>query len=194
VADVSTIACVSPPPETITGAPAAILRQVDGQSYGMEVLARRQVGRVTGWLAYTWSRSERIYSCGLRPSDFDQTHVLNLVVQAILPWRLMVSGRIYFATGRPYTDVTLDDLLARNWPPRNNARLPDYFQLDLRIDREWIFNKWALDVFVEVNNLTYSQIVFGVYYPMINGVTRYDMPTVSGYNVILPSIGVRGRF
>src|SRR5207244_1713710 len=119
---------------------ASITRQVSGASYGMEMLARVSEGPITGWVAYTVSRSERIYSCGLRPSDFDQTHVLNVVVQARLPWRLLLGLRLYYTTGRPYTQLDVSTGLANLVPPlRNNARLPDYLELDLRLDREWIF-------------------------------------------------------
>src|SRR5581483_7543389 len=100
VLDFGPVICTSPPPESLTGLPATIMRQVDGHSYGMELLLRRHVGRVTGWIAYTLSRSERIYSCGLRPADFDQSHLLNVVVQVRLPWRLMAGARLYFASGR----------------------------------------------------------------------------------------------
>ncbi|HZS41789.1 MAG TPA: hypothetical protein VFF06_33400, partial [Polyangia bacterium] len=77
---------------------------------------------------------------------------------------------------------------------RNNTRLPDYWQLDLRIDREWLFRRWAFSAFLEVQNATFSRTVFGITYPTIDGVKRYDMPSQNGFNWVLPSIGVRGRF
>jgi hypothetical protein len=192
VIDFGTAICTSPPPESLTGFPAQITRQVNGQSYGMELMLRRKAtGRVSGWIAYTLSRSERIYSCGLRPADFDQTHLLNVVVQVRLPWKLMVGARLYVATGRP---VTLLDPTLGTAQIRNNARLPDFVQLDLRIDREWVFKAWALAAFLEVVNLTYSESDFGIAYPKVDGVTRYDMPYFNGFHWILPSIGVRARF
>jgi len=48
---------------------------------------------------------------------------------------------------------------------RNNPRLPAYYQLAFRSDREWIFRRWALSVFLEIVNLTYSQSVIGLTYP-----------------------------
>jgi hypothetical protein len=158
----------------------------------MEILARKQAGRFTGWIAYTLSRTERIYSCGLRPADYDQAHVLNVVLQVRLPWNLMVGARFLLQTGRPVTVVDPANLSAAT---RNNTRLPDYYQLDFRIDREWIFAKWALSIFLEIVNMTYSQSVIGLTYPTDdNGVVRYDMPQLNGFNWILPSIGIRGRF
>ncbi len=159
----------------------------------MEILARRTVGRFTGWLAYTLSRTERNYSCGLRPSDYDQSHVFNAVAQVRLPWNLMVGMRFLLQTGRPVTILQPPDGRST---VRNNMRLPDYVQLDLRIDREWIFKKWALALFLEAVNVTYSKSVIGVSYPTDpdSGITRYDLPYLNGFNWVLPSIGVRGRF
>jgi hypothetical protein len=77
---------------------------------------------------------------------------------------------------------------------RNNVRLPDYVQLDLRIDREWIFKKWALAAFLEALNVTYSASIFGIQYPEVDGVRNYLDPQYNGFNWILPSFGLRGRY
>ena len=106
VLDLAPLVCTSPPPESLTGYLARVTRQVDGASFGMELMLRRKAGLVSnrgagaalaisGWLAYTLSRSERAFACGLAPADYDQTHVLNAVVQVRLPWRLMVGGRLF---------------------------------------------------------------------------------------------------
>ena len=192
------VVCTTPPPESLTGFPSRITRQINGHSYGMELFLRKKAGRFTGWVAYTLSRTERIYSCGLRPADYDQTHVLNFVLQARLPWNLMAGVRFLIQTGRPVTTVDPNNLEAA---VRNNSRLPNYYQLDFRIDREWIFRRWALDVFLEILNMTYSQSIIGITYPTepnpLNpnqDITRYDEPQLNGFNWILPSIGIRGRF
>jgi len=191
VLDLGAAVCTAAPPESLTGVPAVVTRQIDGQSYGMELLLRRTVGRVTGWVAYTLSRSERVYSCGLRPSDFDQAHLLNIVVQARLPWKLMLGARLYVATGRPVTVLQSND---GSGTTRNNSRLGDFVEVDLRLDREWQFRRWSLGVFLEVLNLTFSQSDFGVTYPVIDGIRRFDMPAINGFRWVLPSIGIRGRY
>jgi hypothetical protein len=95
------------------------------------------------------------------------------------------------ATGRPVTVLEPPDGRST---VRNNTRLPPYVQLDLRLDREWIFKKWALSLAIELLNVTYSEVVFGLQYPTIDGITRYDQPSVNGFRWILPSINLRGRF
>ncbi len=190
VLDFAAALCTSPPPESLSGFPARVTRQVAGAAYGMEVLVRRRLGRVTGWIAYTLSKSERLFSCGLRPSDFDQRHVLNVVVQARLPWKLILGGHLYVATGRPYTALDSSGLAT----VRNNARLPTFVQVDLRIDREWVFQRWAVAAFIEILNVTYSQSVFGIYTPQDdNGVPLLNQSQLNAFRWILPTLGVRGR-
>src|SRR5262249_57218627 len=60
VLDFTIAVCTSPPPESLSGGPARITRQVDGHAYGMEVLARKTAGRLTAWIACTPSRTERL--------------------------------------------------------------------------------------------------------------------------------------
>lgn len=191
VIDFSPITCTSPPPESLSGYAAQITRQVDGQSFGMELMLRRHTGRVTGWVAYTLSRAERAFSCGLRPADYDQTHVLNTVLQVRLPWNLLAGARLFVSTGRPVTQLQPPD---GSGTLRNNVRLPTTVQLDLRLDREWLFRRFALVVFLEVVNATFSEAVFGLAYPREGTITRYDQPMVNGFRWIIPSIGIRGRF
>ena len=66
---------------------------------------RRKLGRVTGWLAYTLSRSERRYPCGLRPADFDQTHVLAVLMSWQMGYGWELGGRFRYTTGFPRTPV-----------------------------------------------------------------------------------------
>jgi hypothetical protein len=190
VLDFAAALCTSPPPESLSGFPARVTRQLDGAAYGMEVLLRRKVGRFTGWIAYTLSKSERVFSCGLRPSDFDQRHILNAVLQVRLPRKVILGAHLYFASGRPYTTVGADGLAT----VRNNSRLPDFVQLDVRVDREWLFKRWAFALFVEILNLTYSESVFGIYTPSDdNGIPLLNQSTLNGFRWILPTVGVRGR-
>ena len=44
VLDFGPVVCTSPPPESLTGLPATIMRQVDGQSYGLEFRCETVIG------------------------------------------------------------------------------------------------------------------------------------------------------
>lgn len=112
-----------------------------GQSRGVQLLVRRSTGRLTGWLSYTLSRSTRTDAPDrpARPFDFDQTHVLSLVLGH--RWeRLTVSGRARYATGFPRTPVigAVFDAQGDRFQPRfgaqNSVRIPAFAQLDLRAE------------------------------------------------------------
>lgn len=196
--------CAAPPPPTLTGAAATLVRLTSGQAYGMELLVRRHIGRISGWIAYTLSRSERNYPCGLRPADYDQTHILNLVVQAKLPRRITLGVRLYVATGRPDTLITPPDAPDDVLGTRNNVRLPNFVQLDVRFDKEWRFKRWFMNAFIEVVNATFSKTTFYYSYdnepqvwdPRTGQVAKYNTspPEEVGFRWILPSLGLRGGF
>ena len=148
----------------------------DALSYGLEVLVRRaQTERLYGWLSYTLSENLRAFGGGvIGPSDWDQRHILNLVVgYRIGPYT--VGGRAHFNTGRP---VLVDGTF---------ERLPAYYQIDLRGDRRFVFKTFALEVYVELLNATLNSEALGLSENM-NG-----QLTVNSYRIVLPSIGLHGE-
>jgi hypothetical protein len=186
--------CAPPPASELSGYTAELLRVVDGTSMGMELLVRRSGERIAGWIAYTLSRAERELPCGLRPADYDQTHVLNLVAQVRLPRAVRLGARLYVATGRPDTQPLWPDYKATL---RNNIRLPTYGQLDVRIDKEWRLRRVSLLLVVEVVNATFSESVLQLGFPedpsspLGIDATR---PEYVGFRWLLPSIGLRAVF
>lgn len=184
-------ACAPPTSDRLSGATASLMRLVDGSARGLEVLLRRDGRRFTGWLAYTLSHSERAYPCGLRPSDFDQTHVLNLVGQVSLPRGFRIGARLYFATGRPQTQF-----LIPNWQdtPRNNLRLPDYAQLDLHAEKLWPLRRGQLVLSFDLLNSTFSESALMLYYSRSErtaGGVNLAEPQLSAFRWLLPSLGLR---
>ena len=96
-----------------------------------------------------------------------------------------------------------------------HARLPAFFQLDLRIERNWRYPKWQFDLFLDIANSTYSREIFQctVGQDLVGGadprgglvskaalVTAADPNkgiascTPQGFRYIVPSLGMRGRF
>jgi hypothetical protein len=199
------LACAPPPPESLTGTTATLMRVTDGAAYGLEVLLRRTKGRFTGWIAYTLSRSERVYPCGVRPSDYDQTHVLNVVAQVQLPRGFAVGARLMVSSGRPETllppsqrvDGSMLGLDPSGLGVRNNIRLPTFVQLDVRADKTWQFRRFYVAAFLEVVNATFSRTNLYLSYPDAESgaaTGTYGKPEIVGFSWVLPSIGVRGGF
>ncbi len=152
----------------------------DALAYGLELMIRRPPGqRLHGWLSYTLSRSLRAFEGGVvGPSDWDQRHVLNLV--AGYRWgRTTVGGRFHLHTGRvvPVSNIT----------PLEMARLPPFYQLDLRLDRRFIHDTWTLDAYIELVNATLTREVVGL-------IATRDGVEQDGFRIVLPSIGIRAEF
>src|SRR5262249_54750404 len=86
----------------------AVVQDGEGRSYGLQATLRQQAWHgLSGWVAYTLSRSERRYvgDPAARLFDYDRTHVVSLVAaQEIFEWGL--GAKLSYATGLPRTPVT----------------------------------------------------------------------------------------
>lgn len=133
-----------------------------GRVLGVQVTARVVGWRgLTGWLAYSLSRSTRkdAASQARRLFDHDQTHGLIAVAGWERgPWTL--GGRVRVSTGEPRTAVLgafFDSRSGRFQPIRgehNGARLPAFFAADLRGERRFALGCTRAAIYVEVQNLT----------------------------------------
>ena len=84
-----------------------------GRAYGAELTIKKNKGRWTGQLAYTYSRSERkvdgntatttINNGDWFPSNFDSPHNLNLVFKYQINRRHLFSANFTYRKGRPIT-------------------------------------------------------------------------------------------
>jgi hypothetical protein len=157
----------------------------DGESYGAEVLLRRALTkRLYGWVAYTLSRSDRLVGFYRKkaPSDWDQRHIFNLVIGYRLRGGWATSGRIHYNSGRPYP---VNDERAYRVDYR---RLPPFFQLDVRVDKQFVFDRFLLSAYVELVNTTLSREVFDL------RVREDGSLTDRGYRIVLPSLGVHAEW
>jgi hypothetical protein len=157
----------------------------DALSYGLEVLARRPLAeRLYGWVSYTLSYNLRSFGGGaIGPSDWDQRHVLNVV--AGYRWgNTTFGGRAHFNTGRPF--ILYNTLYTGD--TEYIQRLPAFYQIDLRVDRRIVFDRFLFDFYVELVNATLSRQVYALDEP------QPGMVTQESFRLVLPSIGVRAEF
>ncbi|GAB2773338.1 TonB-dependent receptor [Actinomadura fibrosa] len=116
------------------------------QAYGLELLLRKNYGQFTGWLAYTWSRSEQktpgrtdaepgINNSNWYPTAYDKPHDLSLTVTYELSRKWDLNANLIYQTGLPTTYPTgqyrFENLTIPVYSPRNSNRLPSYHRLDL---------------------------------------------------------------
>ena len=127
--------------------------------------------RGIGLLAYTLVRSEYINPgeelalLGWTPSSWDNRHIVSFTGGKKWDCGWELGARVLFSGGLPYTPYDVDQsLLIANWEKfngplldyaqLNGARNGNFHQVDLRLDRKWFFDKWSLDVFMDIQNLT----------------------------------------
>ncbi|MDF1565772.1 MAG: TonB-dependent receptor [Deltaproteobacteria bacterium] len=174
------------------------LSQGTGRIFGAELLARARLGdRFVGWLAYTYQRSLRTDRPGAaeRRFDFDQPHILTAVASWELPHGFTVGARFRLVSGNPTTPVvsSIFDAAAGVYVPVygdvNSERLPAFHQLDLRVDRTWVFPRWKFSAYLDVQNAYAHGNVEGTRY-------SYDYAQSEALTglPILPVFGVKGEW
>jgi hypothetical protein len=119
-----------------------------GQAYGVEVYLKKNLGRLTGWISYTYSRSlrrvltpyeeESINDGEWFASNFDKPHDLTLIGNYKVSSNTSISATFGYSTGRPvtYPEAKFDysgNSLAY-FDRRNEQRLPDFHRLDLAVN------------------------------------------------------------
>lgn len=195
---------------------SCIDRRVRGRSVGFELLVRRSLtAKLTGWVSYTLSRSTRATAVNINgargtyaeiPSDFDRTHVLNVIGAYDLGRAWRAGARFYFYTGRPYSDRILDVPV----PPYNANRMPAFHRFDARLEKRWPLGRAGhVSLVFEWLNVTLEKEVTSVKcQPTAEG-TRTDLRGVQQGRTIpreaydrctfeaigpitIPSIGVEG--
>jgi len=154
----------------------------DALAYGAELMIRRPASaRLHGWLSYSLSRSLRAFEGGVvGASDWDQRHTLNLVL-GYRVGRYNLGSRFHLHTGRP-VKIT-------NSRPPEFARLPPFYQLDLRIDRRFVFDRFVMDLYCELVNTTLTRQVTG-----LRLTDRGQAQEGAGFRIVLPSLGLRAEF
>jgi hypothetical protein len=164
-----------------------------GSAYGLELIARRNLGRWTGWIAYTYARAYRTNPTrrdATNPYVLDQPHSLTVVGTTKLAEQWRAGGRFRYTTGNPYTPVAgAYQEPGGDWVPVDgpllSLRLPDFFQLDLRVDRVWRRPWGEMNLYIDVQNVVNRHNPEGLTYN-----TDYTRPSYTNGLPIFPSIGV----
>jgi hypothetical protein len=141
------------------------LRFGTGTAYGIELLAKKDEGRLHGWIGYTWSRAKRIFSGINEGREFnafyDRPHQVNLTGVYNISTRWKLGANWNYSTGSPYSSpVSFYSYNGEEVPvygQKNNTRLPDYHRLDL--SATYALNRNPANKYV--HNLSFS--IFNFY-------------------------------
>jgi CarboxypepD_reg-like domain/TonB-dependent Receptor Plug Domain len=194
---------------------APITSTSEGRSYGVEVSAQQKLYKgFFGILSFTYVRSEFTDSSGaFRPSSWDNRAIFTSVLGKKFKrnWEIGVRWRFY--GGTPYTpyDIDRSSLISvwnitgqgiPDYTKLNTLRLNPAHNLDFRVDKKWFFQKWSLNLYLDLQNAYNYQSQSVPYLDVVrdaNGNAMLDPNKPGHYQLkqientvgtLLPSIGI----
>ncbi|SDE04709.1 TonB-dependent receptor [Niabella drilacis] len=115
-----------------------------GRAYGLEMLLKKKQGRLTGWVGYTLSKTERKIG-GINDGEWynarqDRTHDVAIVTNYQLNNKWNLSANWVYYTGDAVTfpsgKYVVDKQIVFYYTKRNAYRMPAYHRLDLGATRQ----------------------------------------------------------
>ena len=183
----------------------------ESRAYGLELLLRKNEGKLTGWIAYTLSKSEQRTpggtAGGLGINDgewyntpYDRTHDISISGAYKLNDKWSFGTNLVFQTGRPVTypngQYEYEGISVASYATRNSDRLPAYHRLDLSVnykpnrkpDRRFK-GEWVLGIYNAYNRKNAASISFGQNFE--TGANEATRTSIFG---IVPSITYNFKF
>ena len=183
----------------------------ESRAYGLELLLRKNEGKLTGWIAYTLSKSEQRTpggtAGGLGINDgewyntpYDRTHDISISGAYKLNDKWSFGTNLVFQTGRPVTypngQYEYEGISVASYAARNSDRLPAYHRLDLSVnykpnrkpDRRFK-GEWVLGIYNAYNRKNAASISFGQNFE--TGANEATRTSIFG---IVPSITYNFKF
>ena len=154
-----------------------VLLTGQGRAAGFEFLLRKNEGKLTGWIAYTLSRSEQ-KTPGRTPTEvginngnwyntpYDKTHDLSIITNYALNRNWNLNANFIFQTGQPITypnaQYQFYGFSIPNFESRNSSRLPAYHRLDISAvySPEKKLGQWVFGIYNLYNRKNAASIRF----------------------------------
>lgn len=188
----------------------ADLLQGLGQAYGAELYVKKNKGKFTGWISYTWSRTERKIH-GLSNNEwylsrYDRTHNVNAVLMFELSKRLTISSTIVYLSGVPATFPDSKIEVQGYYFPynstgeRSNYRVTPYHRLDLGLTYDFKKNetrRFKQSLAVSVYNVYNRRNAFSIYFrknPNTNDPIDNEAIRLSMIGSIVPAVTYNFKF
>ena len=182
-----------------------------GRAYGIELQAKKPLGKLNGWVSYTFSRSqlrqddERVpiplNNGDWYPSEYDRPHEIKAVLNYKFTERYSLSSNFNYATGRPttlpagkYYD-SYNQAYMPYYTDRNTYRIPDYMRLDLAFNIEpthrltsFLHTSFSIGVY----NALARRNAYSIYY--VSEAGRVKGYKLSVFGTAIPYVSLNIRF
>lgn len=197
-----------------------IVSKADGRAFGMEILYQnKDLLGLNLIFSYTLVRSEfEDYDHKFIPTAWDNKHIVNVTATREFKRNWDLGFKWRYVGGAPYTPYDLDRTsLASAWNARGRAYLDysrynalrsgDFHQLDIRVDKQYFFNRWSLRLYLDIQNLYNfksdepdkyipAEDANGGRLPATGDPARYELTRIKsdGSGTVLPSVGIIVEF
>ena len=150
-------------------------RQGTSWSYGLELMAQKKEGALTGFASYTLSKTERLVpdvNQGKKfLANYDRRHVFNIAATYELNEKWTFGSNFTYSTGRPMTVPSGvyeygDGYFADYYTERNSYQLPDFHRLDFSATltpRKNANRKWKSSWVFSIYNVYSRKNPFSIY-------------------------------
>ncbi|WP_346239085.1 TonB-dependent receptor [Niabella insulamsoli] len=180
-----------------------------GKAYGVELLIKKPVGKLNGWVGYTYSRillkavdgtlGNLINDGAFYPANYDKPHDFIVAGNFRVNHRFSLSVNSTYSTGRPITYPIGRFYYAGServlYSDRNQYRIPDYYRTDFSMNIEGnhkvhqkTHNSWTIGVY----NLLGRRNPYSVYFVSEQG--RINGYKLSIFGSAIPFINYNIRF
>ncbi|MBD2755488.1 TonB-dependent receptor [Spirosoma validum] len=184
--------------------------QGHGRAYGVEGLLRKNKGRWTGFMSYTYARtfltmnspyiSEQVNNGNPYPANYDKPHTLNVLATHRPTTWFSMSLNFTYSTGRPTTQPSaiarVAGVLVPIYLDRNQQRVPAYHRLDFSMTFEqnplkkkrnqssWVFS---------IYNVYAHKNAYSVFYKL-SPASSADAYKLSIFGTAFPSLTYNFKF
>lgn len=180
-----------------------------GKAYGIEFLVKKQVGKLNGFLGYTYSRTfvkiqsqfpqDQINNGEYYPANFDKPHDLSLVLNYKFTQRYSFSMNFNYQTGRPITYPVGKYVFSNSeyvlYSDRNAFRIPDYYRLDVGVNIEGNHKRkklahsfWNFSIY----NLLGRNNPYSIYFVTENGDVKAYKTSI--FSIPIPTLTYNFKF
>ena len=150
----------------------------DGYAYGLEFFLHKQIGKLNGWLSYTYSHSRKTFLDKEYYTNWDRRHVVNIIGNYQFSKKWDLNFKWTLQTGQPYTPINYyyessyfntfglenDSNPMAHYRElssgRNSDRYPTYHRLDFGAVYHTQIAGLDLDLFFQIVNLYYQKNIF----------------------------------
>lgn len=153
----------------------AELRVGEARAYGLELMARKNQGKLTGWVSYTLSKVEKkiatINNGDWYNAKYDKPHDLSIVAAYEWNKRFSFGSSFVYSTGNAVTFPTgkyeFLGVAVPIYSDRNAARLPNFHRLDFSVtyrskknEKRRFKSEWVLSIYNVYNRRNAFSIDF----------------------------------